>query len=54
VKTWFQNLLSKCNLHRYVTAVYEGFFELDKRLMVDGSIGNLCRPCGHPAAAGGV
>lgn len=35
---------------KHFTAVYEGFSELDKKLMVDGSIGNLCRPCGHPAA----
>lgn len=29
----------------HFTAVYEGFTKLDKTLMVDGAIGNLCRPC---------
>ena len=29
----------------HFTAVYEGFTELDQTLMVDGAIGNLCRPC---------
>lgn len=37
---------------KHFTAVYEGFSALDKQLMVDGSIGNLCRPCNHPAEAG--
>ena len=27
------------------TAVYEGFTKLDETLMVDGAVGNLCRPC---------
>jgi len=35
---------------KHFTAVYEGFSALDKQLMVDGSIGNMCRPCGHPGA----
>ena len=35
----------------HFTAVYQGFTALDKQLMVDGSIGDLCRPCGHPAHA---
>jgi aspartyl aminopeptidase len=35
---------------KHFTAIYLGFTDLDKQLMVDGSIGNLCRSCGHPAA----
>jgi aspartyl aminopeptidase len=26
-------------------AVYEDFFEMDEKMIVDGSIGQLCRPC---------
>ena len=29
----------------HFTAVYEGFTKLDETLMVDGAVGNLCRPC---------
>ena len=36
---------------KHFTAVYEGFTALDATLMVDGAIGNQCRPCGHPAEA---
>ena len=36
----------------HFAAVYEGFSALDAQLIVDGSIGNLCRPCGHPGAVG--
>jgi hypothetical protein len=36
---------------KHFTAVYERFTALDATLMVDGAIGNQCRPCGHPAEA---